>query len=212
MWPRIPTATAAMSSSRASVGWRAAITPMCSRLWPLTAAAFPPACCPLAARQLKSITARARSLLSSDYSRVEGLGVGGCYKLANDLIKGFLDGQYSEIFLACTSFHSMMAQEAVIEQLLPVEKTEQAEIASCTIYEPGAAETLQRIMPDFIAGRLYSALCDSFASEVAARRTAMDAATKNADAMISDLTLKYNRARQGAITQEITEIVAGAEE
>ena len=143
---------------------------------------------------------------------MEGLGVGGCYKLANDLIKGFLDGQYSEIFLACTSFHSMMAQEAVIEQLLPVEKTEQAEIASCTIYEPGAAETLQRIMPDFIAGRLYSALCDSFASEVAARRTAMDAATKNADAMISDLTLKYNRARQGAITQEITEIVAGAEE
>ena len=104
------------------------------------------------------------------------------------------------------------AQEAVIEQLLPVEKPEQAEIASCTIYEPGAAETLQRIMPDFIAGRLYSALCDSFASEVAARRTAMDAATKNADAMISDLTLKYNRARQGAITQEITEIVAGAEE
>ena len=172
-----------------------------------------PACVlPIGRKAIEKYHREGAQLLSSDYSRVEGLGVGGCYKLANVLIKGFLDGQYSEIFLACTSFHSMMAQEAVIEQLLPVEKTEQAEIASCTIYEPGAAETLQRIMPDFIAGRLYSALCDSFASEVAARRTAMDAATKNADAMISDLTLKYNRARQGAITQEITEIVAGAEE
>ena len=158
-----------------------------------------PACVlPIGRKAIEKYHREGAQLLSSDYSRVEGLG--------------FLDGQYSEIFLACTSFHSMMAQEAVIEQLLPVEKTEQAEIASCTIYEPGAAETLQRIMPDFIAGRLYSALCDSFASEVAARRTAMDAATKNADAMISDLTLKYNRARQGAITQEITEIVAGAEE
>ena len=67
-------------------------------------------------------------------------------------------------------------------------------------------------MPDFLAGKLYSALCDSFASEVAARRGAMDSATRNAQDMIGSLTLKYNRARQGAITQEITEIVAGAEE
>lgn len=66
-------------------------------------------------------------------------------------------------------------------------------------------------MPDFLAGILYSALCDSYASEVSARRTAMDSATKNAGAMLSDLQLKYNRARQGTITQEITEIVAGAE-
>ena len=66
-------------------------------------------------------------------------------------------------------------------------------------------------MPNYLAGRLYSALCDSFASEVSARRNAMDSATKNAGEMIDSLRLKYNRARQGAITQEITEIVAGAE-
>ena len=71
-------------------------------------------------------------------------------------------------------------------------------------------ELLAAVMPDFLAGRLYSALCDSFASEVASRRSAMDSATKNAGEMISDLKLKFNRARQGAITQEITEIVAGS--
>ena len=69
-----------------------------------------------------------------------------------------------------------------------------------------------RVAPDYLAGKLYSAICDSYASEVAMRRNAMDSATKNADAMISDLRLRFNRARQGAITQEITEIVAGAEE
>ena len=167
---------------------------------------------PIGRKAVEKYQREGAQLLSNRYSRVEGLGVGACYRLANELIEGFLSGQYSEIFLACTSFHSMMAQEAMIEQLLPVERPGQDGAPACTIYEPGAAETLRRIMPDFIAGRIYSALCDSFASEVAARRTAMDAATKNADAMISDLTLKYNRARQGAITQEITEIVAGAEE
>ena len=66
-------------------------------------------------------------------------------------------------------------------------------------------------MPEYLGGVFYGALCESVASEQAARRMAMDAATKNADEMIQDLNLRYNRARQGAITQEITEIVAGAE-
>ena len=66
-------------------------------------------------------------------------------------------------------------------------------------------------MPEYLGGLIYGAVCESVASEQAARRNAMDAATKNADEMIEDLSLRYNRARQGAITQEITEIVAGAE-
>ena len=68
------------------------------------------------------------------------------------------------------------------------------------------------IVPEYLGGLIYGALCESVASELGARRTAMDAATKNAEDMIADLNLKYNRARQGAITQEITEIVAGAED
>lgn len=168
---------------------------------------------PVGRKAIEKYSREGAQLLSHDYSRVESVSVGACYQLANRLLEGYLSGEFSEIYLACTSFQSMMSQEPVIEQLLPVEQPEpQAGDAACTIYEPGAAQTLLCIMPDYLAGRLYSALCDSFASEVAARRTAMDAATKNADEMISDLTLKYNRARQGAITQEITEIVAGAEQ
>ena len=153
--------------------------------------------------------------LSNDFIRVEGTTVGSCYKLAEMLIEGYKAEQYDEIWLVYTSFLSMMSQEVKIDQLLPIPKAEPEEtdkVPVDTVYELSAAETLEKIMPDFLAGRLYSALCDSFASEVSARRTAMDSATKNAGEMIADLTLKYNRARQGAITQEITEIVAGAEQ
>jgi len=151
--------------------------------------------------------------ISNAYTRVEGMTVGGCCKLAEMLIEGYKAEQFDELWLVYTSFLSMMSQEVRIDQLLPIVKPEKvAEVPVSTIYELSAAETLETIMPDFLAGRLYSALCDSFASEVSARRTAMDSATKNAGEMIADLTLKYNRARQGAITQEITEIVAGAEQ
>lgn len=151
-------------------------------------------------------------MLPNPFSRVEGISVGDCYKLAQLLIDGYQSGQFDELWLCYTSFQSMMSQEARMDRLLPVEKPESApKTLVTTVYELGPAETLEKVMPDFLAGRLYSALCDAFASEVSARRTAMDSATKNAGEMISDLTLKYNRARQGAITQEITEIVAGAE-
>ena len=151
--------------------------------------------------------------LSNDYTRVEGMSVGCCYKLSKMLIENYLDEKFDELHLVYTSFKSMMTQEVVVEQLLPVPPMEEAdETPVSTIYELDPAETLEAVMPDFLAGRVYSALCDSFASEVASRRSAMDSATKNAGEMISDLRLKYNRARQGAITQEITEIVAGAEQ
>ena len=151
--------------------------------------------------------------LSNDYVRVEGMSVGCCYKLAQLLIDGYQAEKYDDVYLVYTSFRTMMSQDVVIEQLLPIPRQEEAESAQIsTIYELSPAETLQAIVPDFLAGRVYSALCDSYASEVASRRSAMDSATKNAGEMIGDLRLKYNRARQGAITQEITEIVAGAEQ
>ena len=78
-------------------------------------------------------------------------------------------------------------------------------------YEPNCEDVFNAVIPEYIAGIIYSALCESLASELAARRTAMDAASKNAAEMIENLNLYYNRARQAAITQEITEIVGGAE-
>lgn len=152
-------------------------------------------------------------LLDDQHSRVESLGVKDCYRLSKMIAAGYLEEKYDDVWLVYTSFRSMMSQEVQVEKLLPVPPAEADPKRHVdTVYEMEPAETLERFVPDFLAGRLYSALCDSFVSEVASRRMAMDSATKNAGAMISDLTLRYNRARQGAITQEITEIVAGAEE
>ena len=152
-------------------------------------------------------------LLDDQHGRVESLGVKACYRLSKLITAGYLEEKYDEVWLVYTSFRSMMSQEVQVEKLLPVPPAEaEPERHVDTVYELEPEETLERFVPDFLAGRLYSALCDSFVSEVASRRMAMDSATKNAGAMISDQTLRYNRARQGAITQEITEIVAGAEE
>ena len=79
------------------------------------------------------------------------------------------------------------------------------------VYEPDCETVFAAIIPEYLGGVLYGALCESRASEQAARRTAMDAATSNADEMIANLSLQFNRARQAAITQEITEIVAGSQ-
>ena len=153
-------------------------------------------------------------LLSTEHGHVEGLSVGACYRLVRQLTEGYLEGRFDELVLIYTNFVSMMSQEVQVERLLPVEKPEAAEADHRivqTLYDPTPEETLMKAMPDYLAGRLYSAACDAFASEVAARRNAMDSATKNAGEMIDGLRLKFNRARQGAITQEITEIVAGSE-
>ena len=153
-------------------------------------------------------------LLDDTQHRVEGCSVSACFRLATKLVEGYDQEHFDEVWLVYTDFHTMMDQQVVVEQVLPVQKAALPEDATpvSTVYEEEPAETLRQVIPDYLAGKLYSAVCDSFASEVAMRRNAMDSATKNADAMISDLRLRYNRARQGAITQEITEIVAGAEE
>ena len=80
-----------------------------------------------------------------------------------------------------------------------------------TIYEPSPYAVFEAIIPQFLSGMIYGGLCESLASEQGARRGAMESASKNASDMIGDLNLKYNRARQSAITQELTEIVSGAE-
>jgi F-type H+-transporting ATPase subunit gamma len=102
-----------------------------------------------------------------------------------------------------------MSSEAVIKWLLPFEKTENGNNAG-TIFEPDHLTVLNLTVREYVAGILTACARESFACEVAARRMAMDSAGKNAKQMIDDLSLEYNRARQGAITQEITEIVAGS--
>ena len=131
----------------------------------------------------------------------------------------FARGEYDRLGIIYTKYISMMKQEAELSWLLPLERVfrdagggksaEKSEHG--VVFEPDALHVLNAAVPEYVAGEIFSKVRESFASEVAARRMAMDSAEKNARQMISDLQLAYNRARQGAITQEITEIVAGSD-
>ena len=106
----------------------------------------------------------------------------------------------------------MISQVPVYEQLLPFETENSVTPNSFDpVLEEEPEELLARILPEYVGGVIYSAVCEALASESGARRIAMNAANKNAEEMIGTLMLKYNRARQAVITQEITEIVSGAE-
>ena len=129
--------------------------------------------------------------------------------MARKLCKEFVDGEYDRLGIVYTRYVSMMSQEADVKWVLPLTKPEAVESISA-VFEPDEETILNATVPDCVAGILMACIRESFASEVTARRMAMDSAGKNARAMIDDLQLQYNRARQSAITQEITEIVAGA--
>ena len=142
--------------------------------------------------------------------------LGECFQLARRITEGYCKGEYDAVKICYTRFDSMMTQTASTMEVLPlsIEPTEQQKAEarrSQILYKPSSEEVFRAIIPEYVAGIVYGAVCESVASELAARRTAMDAATKNAGEMIDHLNLYYNRARQAAITQEITEIVAGAE-
>jgi len=152
---------------------------------------------------------------TESYAEAADISIGDCFSVSKQLSKAFLSGQFDEIHVAYTSFVSVLSQVPKTMPLLPLKKPEQDETADggriCdTIYEGGSEDVFAAIVPEYLGGILYGTLCESRASEQAARRSAMDSATQNADDMIADLSLKFNRARQAAITQEITEIVAGS--
>ncbi len=130
-------------------------------------------------------------------------------ELSKKLCADFEAGDYDRLGIICTRYVSMMTQEAYIRWVLPLTGTEAAK-TSGIIFEPNEAQILDAAITEYTAGAIVAAVRESFASEVAARRCAMDSAGKNAQQMIDGLQLEYNRARQGAITQEITEIVAGS--
>ena len=112
----------------------------------------------------------------------------------------------------------MMTQKPAVKQLLPVKLPEKKEDTDTTklapvgfIFEPGRGELLDSLLPRYVEVQVYRALLESIAAEHAARMTAMDSATKNAEEMLDQLTLVYNRARQSAITSELMDIVGGSE-
>ncbi len=134
--------------------------------------------------------------------------------LSSRLLKAYADGAIGEIYLAYTSFKNTVSHEPKLLRLLPVEPVESDNAVKADAvmdFEPEDTEALDLIIPKYITSLIYGAMMEAVASENGARMQAMDNATSNAEEMISDLALKYNRARQGSITQELTEIIAGAE-
>jgi F-type H+-transporting ATPase subunit gamma len=135
--------------------------------------------------------------------------------LCNELLSQFAQGKIGEIYVAYTMFRNTVSHEPKLLKLLPVtmEPSQETETDSKILmnFEPDEDEALDKIVPKYITSLIYSAFMEAAASENGARMQAMDSATSNAEDMIEDLSLQYNRARQGSITQELTEIIAGAE-
>lgn len=135
--------------------------------------------------------------------------------LTKELLEAFGRNEIGEIYLAYTSFKNTAVHIPKLIKLLPFtmeagSREEPPKAQALMNYEPNAEEVLDMVIPKYMSSLIYGALLEAVASENGARMTAMDSATKNADEMLEKLELQYNRARQGAITQELTEIIAGA--
>jgi len=155
-------------------------------------------------------------IFSDDFETVADLSVSDCFEMSRQICEGYLNGSFDEIKMVYTDFVSILTQEATLMEVLPFhrEKTEERKSKArkkLILYEPSNEEVFDAIIPEYIAGIIYGGICESVASELAARRNAMNAATKNAGEMLDKLSLSYNQLRQAAITQEITEIISGAE-
>lgn len=154
--------------------------------------------------------------IEADYSEVmNGPIFSDAADIGRAVLEAFTNDRVGEIYVAYTVFKNTVTQIPTLMKLLPVEvleeetETKKQDLVMMN-YEPDAEEALGMIIPKYINSLIYGALTEAVASENGARMQAMDSATNNADEMIADLSLKYNRARQSTITQELTEIVAGA--
>lgn len=132
-------------------------------------------------------------------------------EVARTIIHEYSQGDLDAVYLVYNEFKSVISQKVVVEPLLPITPTEAEEGKVEFIYEPDKEALLDRLLPMYVEVEVYRALLESIASEFGARMTAMDNATKNAAEMIESLTLQYNKARQASITNDLLEVVAGAE-
>ena len=168
---------------------------------------------PIGKKAVEFFRTRKIAALSEAYAEVAEISVGKCFSISKMLSEAYLNGEFDEVRIAYTKFNSVISQVPASMQLLPLvlpENEERAPYTSDIIYDPNNEEVFAAVVPEYLGGIVYGAICESRASEQAARRTAMDSATSNAEEMIADLSLKFNRARQAAITNEIIDIVAGS--
>ncbi len=172
---------------------------------------------PIGKKSVEYFKHRNVPIFTEEFAEVAKVTISECFSVAKLLCEAYKEGKFGHIFLCYTDFVSMMSQVPKASPILPLSDLAVGDGAakknkSLILYEPDSETVFNTVVPEYLAGVLYSSINISVASELAARRTAMEAATDNAEEMIETLSLYYNRARQASITQEITEIVAGAEE
>ncbi len=158
-------------------------------------------------------------IFTDEYAEVAKVNISDCFGISKLICDAYRAGEFGHVFLCYTNFVSMLSQVPESCSILPLsdfdvtdsDSEKDGKSRNLILYEPDSESVFNFIVPEYLAGILYTSINISVASELAARRTAMEAATDNAGEMIETLSLYYNRARQASITQEITEIVAGAE-
>ncbi|MCC8044944.1 MAG: ATP synthase F1 subunit gamma [Clostridiales bacterium] len=191
---------------------------------------------PIGKKAVEYFQRRHVEILTEDFVTVADISVADCFEIARLLCRQYREGRFGHIELCYTEFVSMLSQRPEIYPMLPLTDLERPmetgadaepkdgasqgmdsvgerkkSVRDLILYEPDSSEVFDAIVPEYLGGFIYGGVCDALASELAARRNAMEAATSNAEEMIEKLNLSYNRARQSSITTEITEIVAGAE-
>ena len=166
---------------------------------------------PIGKKAVEYFGKREFNMLGSYPDFSENIRIHQANDIAGEIVDKYVKGIYERVELFYTEYVSSITQQAVTKKMLPVELDGQKKVSKALpIYEPSAGQVFNHIVPRYVTGMIFGACVESFASEQASRRNAMENASDNASEMISSLSLMYNRARQASITQEITEIVGGA--
>ena len=172
---------------------------------------------PIGKKAVEYVRSRNLDCITDAFAEIADISVADCFEIASILCKEFRQGSFGHVALCYTRFISILTQNPDAVPVLPLvdiakeEPGEKEAIRNLILYEPNGIEVFNSIVPEYLGGLIYGGVCESVASELAARRNAMEKATENAQDMIDELNLYYNRERQASITQEITEIVGGAE-
>lgn len=168
---------------------------------------------PIGKKVVEYFSKRDVNILTYDYAMAGDVRSSDCSQIARLIAHDYKEGKFGKVDISYTKFVNVLTFVPQTDRLLPFcpDGEREAKARVLTIYEGSAETVFSHLIPQYMSGIVYGAVTSSVASELSSRRNAMQAANKNADEMIADLTLKYNRSRQAAITQEITEIVAGSE-
>lgn len=152
------------------------------------------------------------TFFTTAYQIAADVGITDCNSIGQALADAFEKGEFTSLDIYYTGFVNVLSQVPASKEILPILPSKENAAKKALIeYDPSPEAVFAKIIPHYISGIIYGAVCESIASELSARRTAMENATDNAGEIIDNLSLTYNRARQAAITQELTEIVAGAQ-